>query len=70
MSLELSLNFPNPNQAIVSFNRGITDPFPFKSPLLPEDLQEIRWYLEVYAAQYTTEIDDRRADRIAQQLPV
>ncbi|MCP4687011.1 MAG: hypothetical protein GY859_03115, partial [Desulfobacterales bacterium] len=41
----------------------------FKSPITPEDHQDIRWYLETYASQYTADVDDDRADKIVVRLP-
>ncbi|MCP4107728.1 MAG: hypothetical protein GY749_19650 [Desulfobacteraceae bacterium] len=43
--------------------------FGFESPVSEEDQKDIRWYLEVYAALYTTDVDDQRAEKIATKLP-
>ena len=69
MSCELNLRFPNNNQVVVKFDEQETEKIDFVSPLNEEDLQDIRWYLETYAAQYTTDVDDERANRIAAKLP-
>ena len=65
MSLELNLRFPDPTQVIVKFDEAESDRLTFVSPLTARDLDDLRWYLEVYAAQYTADVDDDRAHRIA-----
>ena len=69
MTVELNLRFPQINQVIVKFDDDETDTLDFESPLREEDQKDIRWYLEVYAVQYTTEVDDERANKIADKLP-
>jgi len=69
VTLELNLRFPQINQVIVKFDDDETDTLDFASPLSEEDQKEIRWYLEVYATRYTTEVDDERAKKIADQFP-
>ncbi len=54
----------------MSVNGGVaTAPLIFDSPLKPEDQKDLKWYLEIYAAHYTTDVDDERAERIAEKLP-
>lgn len=67
--MELNLRFPNVNQVIVRFNDVDTDTIDFELPITAEDQQDIHWYLEVYGPSYTTEVDDARAERIANKLP-
>jgi hypothetical protein len=69
MTVELNLRFPEINQVIVRFDENETDTLDFESPISEEDQKKIQWYLEVYAAQYTTEVDDERAKKIADKLP-
>ncbi len=69
MSLELNLRFPDPEHVIISLDGETTEALPFSMPLHREEHEELRWYLETYAAHYTTEVDDQRAARLAQQLP-
>jgi len=69
VTVELNLRFPEINQVIVKFDDVETDTLDFESPLSEEDQKEIRWYLEVYATRYTTEVDDERAKKIADKLP-
>jgi tetratricopeptide (TPR) repeat protein len=73
MVLELSLLFPNSGQVTVQLTEGRksinTEAQPFASPFTEADQRELQWYLEVYPAYYTTEVDDVRAARIAGQLP-
>lgn len=69
MSLELSLRFPEHNKVIIKFDDEETDTLQFTSPFSTEDHEDIRWYLEVYATRYTTDVDDARAERIANKLP-
>ncbi|MEJ2661673.1 MAG: CHAT domain-containing protein, partial [Desulfobacteraceae bacterium] len=65
---ELILSFPNVDRVAVRLDGDSTRPLAFKAPLTAEDLSDIRWYLEVYGTQYTTDMDDARARRIAGQL--
>ncbi len=69
MYQELNLEFPTENQVIVHFNDQHSDRLDFQSPVTEEDQKDIHWYLEVYAYLYTTDVDDKRADKIAAQLP-
>lgn len=69
MSLELNLRFPDPAQVTVSLDGETTSALPFTAPLRPEDHEELRWYLETYAARYTAEVDDQRATRLTERLP-
>ena len=69
MSLELNLRFPSIHQVIVRFGDRETDTLNFASPLTEEEQKDIRWYLEVYAAQYTADVDDQRAEKIIARLP-
>ncbi|MDP8963007.1 MAG: CHAT domain-containing protein, partial [Cyanobacteriota bacterium] len=69
MTVELNLRFPEINQVIVRFDENETDTIDFESPISEEDQKNIQWYLEVYAAQYTTEVDDQTAKKIADKLP-
>jgi hypothetical protein len=70
MPQELNLEFPNKNQVIIHFNDQHSNKLDFKSPITEEDQKDIRWYLEVYAYLYTTDVDDKRADKIATRLPI
>ncbi|MBD2198216.1 MULTISPECIES: hypothetical protein [Calothrix] len=63
--MELNLRFPENNQVIVTFDGQETERLDFASPLSAADREEIRWYLETYAAHYTTDVDDKRAEGIA-----
>ncbi|MGB7518590.1 MAG: tetratricopeptide repeat protein, partial [Spirulinaceae cyanobacterium] len=65
--MKLNLRFPSPQQVSVEFEQE-TETLEFVSPLKPEDHEEIGWYLETYATQYTTEVDDERAKRIEEKL--
>ena len=65
--MKLNLRFPSPQQVSVEFDQE-TETLDFSSPLEPEDHQEIIWYLETYASQYTTDVDDARARRIEEKL--
>ncbi|MBD2202180.1 CHAT domain-containing protein [Calothrix sp. FACHB-1219] len=66
--MELNLRFPENNQVIVTFDGQETDRLDFASPLNAADREEIRWYLETYAAHYTTDVDDKRAEGIAKKF--
>ncbi|MFO1430984.1 MAG: tetratricopeptide repeat protein [Candidatus Competibacteraceae bacterium] len=73
MTLELNLRFPTPEQVIVRLieddDHDESESLPFRGPLAVSDQQDLHWYLEVYAAQYVTDVDDERAQRIAARLP-
>ncbi|MBD2341162.1 CHAT domain-containing protein [Calothrix sp. FACHB-156] len=66
--MELNLRFPENNQVIVTFDGQDTERLDFASPLSAADREEIRWYLETYAAHYTTDVDDQRAEGIAKKF--
>ena len=67
--MELNLRFPATNQVIVKFDDNETEALEFISPIAEADLKDIQWYLETYAAQYTADVDDQRAQRIEAKLP-
>ena len=68
MSLVLDLQFPQPDLLVVKLgDRDVK--LIFESPVTFGVYQEIRWYLEVYATQYATDVDDQRASRIEKRLP-
>jgi len=73
MTLELNLRFPTPEQVVVRLieddDHNESQSLPFRGPLAPPDQQDLQWYLEVYAAQYAADVDDDRAQRIADKLP-
>ncbi|MBD2415815.1 hypothetical protein FACHB389_27385 [Nostoc calcicola FACHB-389] len=66
--MELNLRFPENHQVIVTFDGQDTERLDFASPLSAADREEIRWYLEIYAAHYTTDVDDKRAEEIAKKF--
>ncbi|AFY35755.1 CHAT domain-containing protein [Calothrix sp. PCC 7507] len=66
--MELNLRFSENNQVVVKFDDQETDRLDFASPLSAADREEIRWYLETYAARYTTDVDDTRAEGIAKKF--
>jgi hypothetical protein len=72
VAAELGLRFPDPGTVVVRLDQdGGFDETPaqtFEAPLGPEAQEEPRWYLEVYPVQYTTEIDDEHAARVADRL--
>lgn len=67
--MELNISFPENNQVIVELELQKTKNLDFVSPLSEEDQKDIYWYLEVYVPGYTTNVDDERAERIANKLP-
>ena len=71
--MELNLRFPEIDQVVVKliddeYDNDLEE-LEFISPLVEADLKDIQWYLETYAAQYTADVDDQRAKRIAKKLP-
>jgi len=68
MPSELNLKFRTTNKVSVHFNGRDTEEFHFKSPITDEDKKDIRWYLETYAALYTADVDDQRAEKIVAKL--
>ncbi|MFN6525988.1 tetratricopeptide repeat protein [Nostoc sp. ChiSLP03a] len=66
--MELNLRFPEINQVLVRLDDLETDRLNFTSPLAAEDLEDIRWYFEVYANSYTADVDDERAKRIEENF--
>ena len=66
--IELNIRFPSHHQVIVKFGNEESETLDFKSPVTKKDLEDLRWYIEVYAAQYTGEPDDEEARRIEAKL--
>ena len=70
--VELNLTFPDAGHVQVSLRYGDrTEGSPaqtFVSPLDQKTREELTWYLETYAAQYMTDLDDTRAAGIAARL--
>ncbi|BAY28322.1 TPR domain protein [Nostoc carneum NIES-2107] len=66
--MELNLRFPEINQVIVRLDDQETNTLNFISPLTAEDLEDIRWYFEVYAKSYTADVDDEGAKRIEENF--
>ncbi|WGS85637.1 CHAT domain-containing protein [Methylomonas sp. UP202] len=70
MSLELNLRFPKPDQVIVRLGDNETEALPFSNPITAKDRDDLRWYVEVYAAHALGDPDDREALRIKNRLPL
>lgn len=66
---ELSVRFSADDNVIIKFDEEETDALHFISPLTINYQKDIRWYLETYATHYTTDVDDKRANNIANKLP-
>jgi len=69
MSIELNLRFPDSRHLFIILDRQSAGPFDFAGRITAKDRKEIRWYLETYAAHYTTDVDDTEARRIEAKLP-
>jgi len=73
VTYELLLQFSDQNHVSISLNEGgrvqRAQEQPFKPPLDAEVQRDLQWYFEVYPVQYTTEIDDERASRVAERIP-
>ena len=69
MSLELNLRFSDSTHLVVSLDGQSAGSIAFAARITAKDLEEIRWYLETYAAHYTTDVDDAQARRIESKLP-
>ena len=71
--LELNLNFPDPLHLVVTLINGKTGEktkaLEFNSPFSNKGHQQLNWYLEQYANQYSSDIDDESAKKIESQLP-
>jgi hypothetical protein len=68
MASELILNFSAANQLTVSLNGQSATAVEFSVPIGVELLEEMKWYVEKYATEYGTEIDDDRASRLLSQF--
>lgn len=68
MSIELILSFSDTNQLTVTFDGESSSPIAFENPITAGELEDVRWYLETYGAQYMADVDDDRARRIAISL--
>ncbi len=69
MPQELNLHFKNFQQVTIHFAQHPPVTVDFAIPLSTQDREAIRHYLEVYAAQYVMDIDDKEAERVSVQLP-
>ena len=73
MASELALEFDDPTHVSVTLTEGRrvqrAKAQEFVAPLGAEAQRDLQWYFEVYPVQYTTEIDDERASRIAERIP-
>ena len=58
MNSELLLNFSDTNRVTVSLDGSAVKAVDFESPIVKEEFQDLRWYLETYASQYTADVDD------------
>lgn len=68
--IELNIRFPDKDQVIVKSRQEESQALAFKSPITKNKkaLEDLRWYIEVYAAEYTGEPDDEEAKRIEANL--
>jgi tetratricopeptide (TPR) repeat protein len=73
MACELGLRFDDPAHVVVTLNQGrriqTARAQEFVAPLDAEAQRDLQWYFEVYPVQYTTELDDERASRVAGRIP-
>ncbi len=69
MAAELKLQFPDPQHVTVSLDGLDAGPLPFTDPFTAQDHQQIRWYIETYAARALGDPDDAAARRIRGRLP-
>jgi len=67
--MELHLHFSDPAHVMVKYDDRDSGTLDFHAPLDASALDDIRWYFEVYASRYATDVDDERAARIAANLP-
>jgi len=70
MTVELNLRFPDPEHVIVRLDDNETEALPFGNPLTARDHEDLRWYVEVYAAHALGDPDDQEAGRIKARLPL
>ncbi|WP_445371605.1 tetratricopeptide repeat protein [Methylomonas sp. HW2-6] len=70
MTVELNLRFPDPEHVIVRLDDNEIKALPFVNPLTVRDHEDLRWYVEVYAAHALGDPDDQEARRIKARLPV
>ncbi len=57
MSIELVLSFSDTNELTVTFEGESSSPIAFQNSIAAAELQDVRWYLETYGAQYTADVD-------------
>ena len=77
MSLELNVRFlqfdhnvrfSKPDRVVISFDGRESEAISFAFSLQDANRQDLRWYLETYAAAYTSEVDDQRSAEIEKRL--
>lgn len=65
---EIVFRFPTPSSVSIAFDGTDSGEHPFTDPLSLRDREDLRWYLETYAARSLDAADDDQARRIRQRL--
>ncbi len=70
MSQELNIDFHSADKFIIHFDNRSSELLYFKIAFDDKEQKAIKWYFEVYATDYTTEVDDDEAQSVVDKLPV
>jgi len=69
MTCHVDLQFPGPDQVIVSLEDETTAALEFVNPMTAKDRKDVQWYIEVYGALSLADPDEKEAQRVAAKLP-
>jgi hypothetical protein len=70
MSQELNIDFHSADKFIIHFDNRSSELLDFQIAFDEKEQKAIKWYFEVYATDYTTEVDDDEAQTVVNKLPV
>ncbi len=66
--IELNICFSSPQQFVIKFGDLETEALLFTQPFENKDLSYLVWYLETYATNYITDVDEQQAKKIEEKL--
>ena len=70
MSQELNIDFHSADKFFIHFDNRSSELLDFQIAFEDKEQKAIKWYFEVYATDYTTEVDDDEAQTVVDKLPV
>ena len=70
MSQELNIDFHSADKFVIHFDNRSSALLDFQIAFEDKEQKAIKWYFEVYATDYTTDVDDNEAQCVVDSLPV